>query len=125
MRNARPIARMMLSRKKLQKTSVAREKASKTCQARDHLNFSSKKHVCRASRKRVGGAGVSPVKSVQSCSNVDAHVAKLCSHGVTPIPPTPSLGGPGGVFLGVNSKVIFGCMFEASPHAMEGFGHAS
>ena len=38
--------------------------------------------------------------------------------GVTLVPPTPSLGGPGGVFLGVKNYFP-----EASPHATEGFGH--
>ena len=44
--------------------------------------------------------------------------------GARPVQPTPSIRGPGGVFLGGQKiKVIFGCLFEASPSGAEGFGH--
>ena len=43
--------------------------------------------------------------------------------GARPGPPTFYLGGPGGGFLGSKIRVIFGCVFEASPSGTEGFGH--
>ena len=51
-----------------------------------------------------------------SWSSADARLAKLCLYGVTPLPPTPSFGGPGG---GSKMKMIFGRF----PHGREGLGH--
>ena len=58
-----------------------------------------------------------------SWSSADARLAKLCLWGGRPVPPTPSFGGPGGVLSGVKIEVMFGCVFVASLHATEGFGH--
>ena len=44
-----------------------------------------------------------------SWSNADARLAKLCLYGVTP-------------WRGSQTTMIFGCVFEASPNATEGFG---
>ena len=41
--------------------------------------------------------------------------------GAQPVPPTPSLGEM--CFCVSKIKVMFGCVFEASPNATDGFGH--
>ena len=49
-------------------------------------------------------------------SSADVRLAKLCLYWVTPLPPTPSLGGPEG---DQKLRCFLGCAFDAT----EGFGH--